>query len=249
MQLGLLVLSSELITLRTAFSVFTAFAISFSLCPAAEEDGKPSAERAVKLHKMTAEDFAKIEKLNMPIDFENIDLALLDAAVFHETNRQRSENELPALDFEPALREAATVQVRGMIRMQAISHSHPDADKKTQEDRFDLLGIDTMMRAENVALVFGIRYESGTEVYKRKKAGRMVYSAKPNGTPIQPHTYASFSENLLENWMASPGHRRNILTKGLKTLGTSSLHDRSALGMDAFYSAQEFGGKVTVREE
>ncbi len=198
---------------------------------------------------MPPEEFAKVEKLRTPIDFENIDLALLDAAVFHETNRRRVENDLPALDFEPVLREAAAVQVRGMIRMQTISHKHPDADKKTLGDRFGLLGIDTDMLAENVAMTFGISYESGTKVYKQRKAGRMVFSDKPGGTPIPPHTYASFSEHLLAEWMASPGHRRNILTKDLMTLGTSSLHDRSALGMDAFYSAQEFAGRVTVLQE
>ena len=198
---------------------------------------------------MLPEEFGKIEKFKTPIDFENIDLGLLDAAVFHETNRHRIENKLPALSFEPALREAAAVQVRGMIRMQKIGHTHPDADKKTLSDRFELLGIETHVLAENVAMVFGIRYKSGTNVYKRKEGGKMVFSEQPDGTPISPHTYASFSEHLLAEWMASPGHRRNILTKDLKTLGVSSLHDRSALGMDAFYSAQEFAGNVTVRQE
>jgi uncharacterized protein YkwD len=238
-----------MITLRTTLSFLAAVAIFLPLCPAAEHDGSTVSERVLQLHKIPPEEFVKIEKLKTPIDFENIDLALLDAAVFHETNRHRVENELPSLNFEPVLREAAVVQVRGMIRMQAVSHKHPDADKTTMGDRFELLGIDTDMLAENVAMVFGIRYESGMEVYKRRKESRMVFSEKPGGTPIAPHTYASFSEHLLEEWMASPSHRRNILTKDLRTLGTSSLHDRSALGMDAFYSAQEFAGRVTVLQE
>jgi len=234
---------------HTIIKFVTAVAISISLCPAAERDGSAHSERTLELHKMSPEEFGKIEKFKTPIDFENIDIALLDAAVFHETNRHRVENDLSRLDFEPALREAAAVQVRGMIRMQAIGHTHPDADKRTLGDRFELLGIETDLLAENVAMVFGIRYKSGTNVYKRRKAGQMVFSEQPDGTPILPHTYASFSEHLLAEWMASPGHRRNILTKDLKTLGVSSLHDRSALGMDAFYSAQAFAGNVTVRQE
>ncbi len=235
--------------LRTIFSFFTAAAISLPMCLAAEDDATASSGRVMELHGVSPGDFAKIEKVQTAIDFENIDLALLDAAVFHETNRQRVKNDLPPLGFKPVLREAASIQVRGMIRMKAISHEHPDADKKTLEDRFRLLGIETNILAENVAMVFGIRYESGTNVYKRKNAGRMVYSEEPDGPPIAPHTYASFAEHLLAEWMASPGHRRNILRKELETLGTSSRHDRSALGMDSFYCAQEFAGEVTVREE
>jgi uncharacterized protein YkwD len=238
-----------MITLRTTLSFLTAFVISLTPCPAAEDDGPTPSGRVLELHKMPHEEFGKVEKLKTPIDFDNIDLALLDAAVFHETNRHRVENDLPPLGFEPVLREAAAVQVRGMIRMQEVSHKHPDADKKTLSDRFELLEIDTDILAENVAMVFGIRYESGTDFYKRRKAGGLVFSEKPDGPPIPPHTYASFSEALLVDWMASPGHRRNILRKSLRTLGTSSLHDKSALGMDTFYSAQEFAGQVTVQQE
>jgi len=237
-----------MITLRTIIPFFTAVAISLPLSPAAEPDGSTPSERVLQLHKMPPEEFRKIEKLTARIDFENIDLALLDAAVFHETNRHRVENDLPPFDFEPILREVAAVQVRGMIRMQDVSHEHPDPDKKTMGDRFELLGINTNILAENVAMVFGIRYESGTEFYKRRKAGGMVFSEQAGGTPIPPHTYASFSEHLVADWMASPGHRQNILTKDLKSLGISSLHDRPALGMDTFYSAQEFAGQVTVQQ-
>lgn len=235
-----------MITLRTILPFFTAVAISLPHCPAAEHDGSTPSERVLNLHKMPPKGFRRIEKLTASIDFENIDLALLDAAVFHETNRQRVENDLPPLDFEPILREAAAIQVRGMVRMQEVSHEHPDADKKTMGDRFELLGIETNILAENVAMVFGIQYESGTDFYKRRESGGMVFSEQPGGTPIPPHTYASFSEHLVADWMASPGHRQNILTKDLRTLGVSSMYDRPALGMEVFYTAQEFAGRVTI---
>lgn len=113
----------------------------------------------------------------------------------------------------------------------------------------DLPSSPPILPAENVAMVFGIRYKSGTEVYKRKEEGRMVFSEQPGEKSIPPHTYTTFSEHLLAEWMASPGHRQNILKKELKTLGVSSLHDRAALGMDAFYSAQEFAGKISMKQK
>ncbi len=212
------------------------------------EEASPE-ERVERLHKMAGSEFRGLDELKEPIDFERIDYALLDAAVFHETNRRRVDHGLPALGFRPVLREAARIQVRGMIRMEKISHRHPDADKKTMEDRFDFLGIETLSFAENVAMTFGIRYESGKSVYPRKEEGRKIFSEEPGGKPIPPHTYASFATQLLDSWMESPGHRKNILLEDVALLGTSSLHDRSGLGMDSFYSAQEFSGELTVRDD
>ncbi len=216
------------------------------IAAAADDPQEVSAARIVKLHGMSPEDFAKLPEAGEALDFEKLDQGLLDAAVFHETNRRRIRKGLSPLAFEPVLREAAAMQVRGMTRMREISHKHPDADKKTMGDRFGLLGIDTRMRAENVAMVFGIRYESGTDVYKRMKRGRAVFSLQAGGPPIPPHSYSSFATHLLDEWMASPGHRKNILTADLKTLGTSSMHDRPAMGMDKFYCAQEFAGRVEL---
>ncbi len=201
--------------------------------------------RVVKFHEMPSEKFWKLDAVKEDLEFDHLDLALLDAAVFHETNRRRIENDLPSLKFKAILREAARIQVRAMIKLEKVSHLHPDPEKKTMRDRFDFLGIETRRMAENVAMTFGIRYKSGEKFYTRKKDGRTVFSIEPNGPPIPPHTYKSFAEHLLDEWMASPGHRKNILTPGLKCLGVSSLHDRSGLGMDSFYSAQEFSGKIT----
>lgn len=212
------------------------------------EKSSPGSDRTVKFHEMKAGKFWKLDAVKEEIDFEHIDFVLLDAAVFHETNRRRMDNDLTALKFKPVLREAARIQVRGMIRMGKVSHQHPDPNKKTMRDRFDFLGIETRLLAENVAMTFGIRYQSGDEFYSRKKDGRTIFSVEANGPPIPPHSYASFAKHLLDEWMASPSHRKNILTPGLVCLGVSSLHDRSGFGMDSFYSAQEFSGKITAQD-
>ena len=220
----------------------------FSVAPCARGESSPSEHRLINLHQMAPSDFSKLETLKEAIDFDHIDTALLDAAVFHETNRRRVDQGLSALNFKPILREAARIQARGMVRQEKVTHLHPDGDKKTMADRFDFLGIETMTFAENVAMTFGIRYQSGEPIYPRVENGKKVFSREPDGTPIQPHTYVSFATQLLDAWMASPGHRKNILLESITCLGTSSLHDRSGLGMDTFYSAQEFSADLTVRD-
>jgi uncharacterized protein YkwD len=197
-------------------------------------------DRAARLHQPSPAEFAKQDDANRKIDFDHIDQALLDAAVFHETNRRRTKHELAALDYRPGLREAARLQARAMRRQEKVTHRHPDPDLKMMIDRLESIGIKGRYAAENVAKTFGIRYESGEPVFPRDEDGRRVFSEKPDGEPIPPHTYLSFAEQLLDEWMASPGHRKNILATEPEFLGAACLHDRGAMKMDVFYCAQVF---------
>jgi uncharacterized protein YkwD len=197
-------------------------------------------DRSTRLHTMPPEDFGKLPEAGHELDFEHLDHRLLAAAIFHETNRRRAEHKLPALEPMPGLREAARIQARGMRKEEVVSHTHPDESKKTLSDRLDLLGIKGRFFAENVAMTFGLRYESGEPFYTRREDGRQIPSIEPDGPPIPPHTYQSFAADLLDQWMNSPGHRENILSEDARMLGTWALHDRSPEGMDSLYSVQVF---------
>jgi uncharacterized protein YkwD len=63
------------------------------------------------------------------------------------------------------------------------------------------------------------------------------------------HTYLSFAEALVESWMQSPGHRKNILHKEQEYLGCACELARKTNAMETFYCAQVFfaplDGEVT----
>lgn len=223
-----------------------ALAISIATTSAAEPTASPldtaaeSGNRARTLHEQAPGQFFERTETREPIDFDHIDQALLAAAVFHETNRRRTDHDLPSLAYQPALREAARVQARAMVRKGEVTHLQSDEVLRAPHDRLKHLGLDGRFAAENVAMVFGIRYESGEQVYSREVDGVRIFSREPDGEPIPPHSYASFAKALLDAWMESPGHRKNILSAEPELLGTACLHDRSAMGMDRFFCAQAF---------
>lgn len=202
-------------------------------------------ERMASLHSMPADAFREMSAAASTIDFAKIDQPLLDAAVFHETNKRRLQNELPALSFHPELRALAELQSRSMASRQTLSHSQPEKNKRTLADRYRFLGIQSQSFAENVARTFGIKYTGGTAVYSRKQNGRTIYSYQADGPPIPAHTYLTFAAKLLDGWMASPGHRKNILTGTFVHLGTSSVVAPVSGGMTDFYSTQEFSGSIS----
>jgi uncharacterized protein YkwD len=199
--------------------------------------GQADEPRAGRLHREFSYFRAQADGA---IDVAAIDHDLLSAAVFHETNRRRAEYSRASLGYRPELQEAARLQARGMARTGAVSHRHPDRRLRTLPDRLAFVGLQAAFAAENTAMTFGIRYTPGAAVYRRTEGGRVLFSYQPDGAPIQPHTYRSFAEALLAQWMRSADHRQNILDESPRELGTGHAHARNEQGMDVFYSVQVF---------
>lgn len=214
------------------------------LLPLGAEPGTDLAidsERGKRLHReFSAEAFFELESVGKPLDFGDLDHALLSAAIFHETNRRRAAHDRPALRYLPELRSAARIQAQGMRRTQAVSHQHPDPEVASLGERLAEVGLEPRFQAENVAMVFGIRYESGSDYFPRREDDRWVLSATPDGPPIPPHSYGSFAASLVDGWMNSPGHRRNLLHRSAEFVGHACLHQPSPKSPDQFYCAQVF---------
>ncbi len=211
------------------------------------EAGKEDSGRLLRLHREFGhESFREHEEALKAIDFDSIDYALMSAAVFHETNRRRVEHGLQPLEFREKLREAAKIQALSMAKREVVTHGHPGAGKRAPADRLDHVGLRGAFSAENVALTFGIRYESEKPFMTREEDGTTVFSYEPGGEAIAPHSYISMAESLMDGWMASPGHRRNILDKSPEELGTGHAHGKNAVAMDVFYSVQVFFKELDV---
>ena len=187
-----------------------------------------------------ADTFAKLPQAQDTIDFERVDRRLLSAAVFHETNRRRLRHDLPALAYRDSVREVADLQARYMKQTGKVSHEQADPKYRTLKDRLASAELRPRFAGENVALTFGLRYESGSSFYIRTENGKKIFSKTPNGAPIPPHTYLSFAQELVAQWMRSPGHRKNILHPDARFLGAASRPARDDSGMAIFYSCQVF---------
>lgn len=174
------------------------------------------------------------------IDFENIDYPLLHAAIFYRTNYERVRHGLKPLGFNFQLEISAYNHSKWMVERNFFEHTNPySARRRTPSDRGRLAGISNPKVAENIANVFGLKYQGGKSVYFRG-AGRFSYS--PSGELVPPHTYASFAVYVLEKWMNSPGHRRNILSPSGLQLGCGVWFYRDARfnRMPRFMATQNF---------
>jgi uncharacterized protein YkwD len=188
----------------------------------------------------TSSSFRLLPAATNAVSSDRLNRELLDAAVFHETNRRREQNGLPPLAYNGKARQMARIQSRAMAKDRFVEHTNPDPQQRNDSDRARTVGLHPRFLGENVASTFGLRYQSGMGFFVREERGRKIYSLQPNGAPIPPHSYVSFAEALLDEWMQSTAHRQNILHKSPEFLGCACEPSSDDSAMETFYCTQVF---------
>jgi len=142
--------------------------------------------------KYTYKTFEKSNIANQTID--KIDYSLLNAAIFYETNRQRVKYRRKKFIHSKGLEKSAFRYSQDMVEKNFFSHSGKVKGRKKLSERLAYAGVESFGSiGENIAM------RSGSN-----------------------ETYLSLAEKLLNQWMYSPGHKRNILDKTFKYLGAGA---------------------------
>lgn len=183
--------------------------------------------------------FGVLPELQEPIGLESINRPLLVAAIFHETNRRRTAEGLPAFLPLDRLNEAADAQAAMMALRQKMEHDNPIPGQRTPLLRVRQTGIEPERVAENVATT-PLLNPPAQSLFVRIENGRKIFSAEAGGPEMPLHTYASFARAVLDQWMNSPVHRANIMNRHLHRLGCATRGSKTPTSVDAIYSVQVF---------
>ena len=153
------------------------------------------------------------ERAAARIDFAAVDEPLLAAAIFAETNERRERRGLAPLRVHPMLGRMAVRHAERMVAHDFYSHSDP-LDLSQPADRARRVGIDNPRIGENIHDHRAI--EAAGPVYP---LGRGRFAATPDGPPLPAYTYEALARAIVDEWMASSGHRANILHRDARQLG------------------------------
>jgi uncharacterized protein YkwD len=199
-------------------------------------------EPAGVLEADSAAEFEELEAAHEAIDLSSVDYPLMAEAIFHETNERRTREHLPPLGHLVELGQAACVHAEAMVRQDFFAHRNPnDPGNETPLERVRGQGLDVGFVAENIGQAFALRYRQGEPVYTRNEGGRTLFSREPGGEPLGVRSYAELAGALLDSWMASEGHRRNILAAEPVDFGAGcELGRDDRLGMPMFWCVQLF---------
>ena len=135
--------------------------------------------------------FSKLEEINQTINLNKIDYPLLHATIFFLTNEERAKRKKEITSWNKNLEIAAFNHSKMMAELKFFSHNSKIKKRKEPEDRAKIAGITNPFIAENIAK-----------------------------TPFNSQdTYLSLSKKIVTQWMKSPGHKSNILSKEAIELG------------------------------
>ncbi len=226
------------IAIFTIFLLFSIFTFSQSNHLSAPVFIFP--DNAYELHSWQS--FYLLTEIHDTIDIYNPSLSLLSAAVFYATSKVRYHKGLREFTFSPELRNMAAQHSKAMATYDFVDHFNLHQPKfRTMNKRSNHFHANA--EAENVASEFLYRYDTGTNFY-RVWTGKSYSFYTDEGLPIQQHTYLSFAESLVQNWMNSPGHRKAILNRNYFTLGCAVELPKLS-GREGFiplaFSTQNFG--------
>ena len=189
--------------------------------------------------------FLALSNLQHKISKALVDTDLLNAAVFWFTNVERRKYNLKQFQFHERLWQSATLHSEQMKGHDFFSHDNAfDARYRTLTDRIDSIknnsGQDFICCGENIADYPIINADKRFRVENRD--GESHYFST-FGREMLPYSYYEYAKIVVEDWMNSPGHRKNILNPDYEYLGCGCAKYEKQ-GMLYFKLTQNFGGTL-----
>jgi len=165
----------------------------------------PANERGERLDP---EQFWQNRRLDKEIKPETYEPALLEAALFHRTNEERTRRNLTPFVFHTDLLKAAQGHSQHQARHDYFGHiNRKDRRMRSPMQRVHRLNEHFVAVAENLAQSSLQEVSHGSRL-RLNEAGEAVL---PDGSPIDYRSYRAIADEVVKRWMDSPPHRENIL--------------------------------------
>ncbi|MGI9391886.1 MAG: CAP domain-containing protein [Boseongicola sp.] len=181
---------------------------------------------------------AKAAKTVVPSS--RVNQALLDDAIRAEVNFHRCRAGLRTLaDAGSGLANQAKKHSSWMARSQQLTHRSTVAGSATLKQRLKKSGLRYRTGAENIGMVH--RYQIDNQRFKIVNSNACQFTTY-GGQPLPAHSYASLARHVVDLWMNSPGHRKNILNRKVTKMSSGVAFDPKAQYCGRFWLTQNFVG-------
>lgn len=176
-------------------------------------------------------------RLDQPLSAERLDQNLFNEAVLHYSNAVRRKHGRSPLQSDAALAKVATRHASNMARLKTHSHVLPVRGERELTQRLKRQSVSFRLAAENIAMDKVYRL-LGRPISMKSSGCNFIYG--DTRTPVPRHTYASLAEQVVNRWLASPGHRESLLSKKFQRLGSGVGVDPGGVACGDLYLVQNF---------
>lgn len=177
-------------------------------------------------------------RFDRPISPGGPDAVLFQEAVLFYVNAARRQAGRPALAGDARLRAVAVGHAGKMAAQRDMSHRLKEPRPRLA-DRLADRGVRFRAAAENIAMDKTYRL-LGRPIAAGARGCAFTYA--DTGAPVPVHTNASLAAAVVARWLASPGHRANILDPRFRRMGAGAAIDPLGPACGDVYLAQAFAG-------
>lgn len=169
-----------------------------------------------------------------------MDQSMLENAIRDEVNYQRCRAGLrPVGDAGNSLAKQAQKHSVWMATTQQLTHRSTVPGAATLQQRVRNAGLKVRVGSENIGMVH--RYQIDNRHFKILNSKSCQF-ATYEGQRLPAHSYASLARHIVNLWMDSPGHRRNILDRSVSKMSAAVAFDPKAQYCGRFWVTQNFIG-------
>jgi uncharacterized protein YkwD len=193
--------------------------------------------------------FFTIDAMKEQIPRNDINLHLLNAAIFYCTNLERAKLNISICRFHEKLLETAMLHSLQMKIYNFFNHQNAfNTRYKTLIERINSVKDNSFQGficyGENIADYPIIK---ANEKFTIENRNGIQHFFSRNGKEILHYSYYEFAKIVVEGWMNSPGHRKNILNPNFTYLGCGcAKYEKQSNGYSMLYFklTQNFGGTL-----
>lgn len=176
---------------------------------------------------------------NKPVPASNLSQALLDKLIGDQVNLERCRRGLPRLALNSGLRKQAANHSKWMAQTQKLSHKATRGASKRLSDRLRGSRVRFRTGAENIGMV--PLYNIARKRFLIRSSSACQFTTK-DGRMLGRHSYRSLANLIVREWMASSGHRKNILSRKMRFTGSGAAVQPRAKHCGAVFLTQIFAG-------
>ena len=231
--------------------IVTTFMLLSALALTAQTAPSPPASRPAKpvdLYALPVSQFFKLPEVDTRIAKDSVNIPLLEAAIFHATNLQRSDLKLPPFKHSWTLNLSARRHSQEMSDLQFFDHVSPTPANRTLGDRLKNVGLANVTCGENLAVLPAKEMGSGSYIVTDNPDGTQTLTDEKTGKRIEYYTYGELAKTVVDQWMHSPLHRANIVNPQYRFLGVGTARGPYDKGQDSFYMTQNFSAAINASE-
>lgn len=169
-----------------------------------------------------------------------INQSLLEKAIRAEVNFHRCRAGLRKVgDAGNGLTRQAQKHSKWMAKSQQLTHRSTVPGSSTLQQRVKNAGLKVRTGSENIGMVH--RYQIDNRRFKILDSSSCQF-ATYEGQKLPAHSYASLARHIVNLWMNSSGHRKNILDRSVTRMSAAVAFDPNAQYCGRYWVTQNFVG-------